>query len=303
MSSYRTVFESAPLRNEFAKFLNTILYGLDDKKVFQVMDRILKDPMKNDEQIYKELSSQIKHTKKWFFPLHLLKALVVLQRGMGRQASELLKGLPKEGFRHYLEVFFERYVNTIRKTAKLALQGNIFSVKHEPYRGKLQDKIEALSLFSKYPYRNYAPLHDPECVNPELEPEKTYKPLGAEVQDRSIDLMTCLGGLHHVPETRLGPFVDSLHKKLRPGGILLLRDHDVADAKLHAIASVVHSFVNAVRGASWEVESREIRNFRSAADWTKFMEAHRFQRIGQDFLVLPDDPTRNGMMAFSAVDK
>ena len=88
-----------------------------------------------------------------------------------------------------------------------------------------------------------------------------------------------VGGLHHVPSERLDPFIDSMSQNLRPGGVLLFRDHDMTHPGLHAIASVVHSFVNAANKTPWEVEKNEIRAFKSAQDWTALMEKHQFIRI------------------------
>ncbi len=58
-SSFRAVFGSQDSRDQFAHFLNTIFYQLDDQKVFAKMGEILADQDKTDEQIYTELVEQI----------------------------------------------------------------------------------------------------------------------------------------------------------------------------------------------------------------------------------------------------
>ncbi len=45
-SSFRAVFGSDHLKSDFAKFLKTIFYQLDEKKVFEMMGKILSDPSK-----------------------------------------------------------------------------------------------------------------------------------------------------------------------------------------------------------------------------------------------------------------
>ncbi|MBX9744245.1 MAG: methyltransferase domain-containing protein [Chlamydiales bacterium] len=298
-SPFRIVFGSEELRGEFVHFLQTIFYQLDEEKVLKKMDEILADPNKSDEQIYKELAQQIDGMRKTLPSLfYQLKSLWVLQQGMGLQAAQLLRGFRPEEFHNYLEVYFRRYLNTIRKTAKLPLDGNILDVSDEPYQGSVKEKLEAGAFFSSYPYRNSVSLNDADCTNPKEEPEKTHKPIGEEVEDNGTDLLVCLGGLHHIPSKRVDGFVHSMSQKIRPGGVLLLRDHDVTSVGLHAMVSVVHSFVNATSREPWEVERKEVREFHSADHWTELLKRHQFIKISPDCLVLENDPTQNGMMVF-----
>jgi SAM-dependent methyltransferase len=299
-SPFRTVFGSDPLRAEFSKFLNTIFYQLDDKKVLREIDLILKDPSKSDAQIYEEIVQSIDRMRSSYPAIfEQLKALHVLQKGMGIQVAELTQNLRPETFVNYLEVYFRRYVKTIQKTAHLALNGNVFDLSNAPPKGSIQERLEAGALVSSYPYKTSIPLNDADCTDPDLQPEKTHKPIGAEVEDKTLDCIGCLGGLHHIPQERVAPFVESMARTLRPGGIVLLRDHDVTTPELFAIASVVHSFVNATSGVSLEVEKKEVRAFHSAEYWTDLMQAHHFVRLSPDNLVLPEDPTQNGMMIFA----
>jgi hypothetical protein len=298
-SPFRTVFGSENLKKEFVKFLQTIFFQLDETKVLERMDQILADPAKSDRQVYEELIASIDGMRRKLPSLYYqLKALSVLQKGMGGQSAELLKDFRPEEFQNYLEIYFRRYVKTIQKAAQLPLQGQIFAAADKAYEGTLKEKLEAGSLFSTYPYQVHIPLNDEDCFEPDMQPEKTHKPIGNEVPDGEIDLIACLGGLHHIPPERVDAFADSLCKKLKSGAVLLLRDHNVTDSNLWAIASVVHSFVNATNGVAWDVEKCEVREFHSTEHWTRFLESHGFTRISADNLVLEDDPTQNGMTAF-----
>lgn len=306
-SDIRRVFQTTDqMKSEFAKFLKTIFYQLDDKKVFSLMEEILEDPSKTDEDIYKELLSKIHTTKKKFSFLSQLWSLFVLKKGMGQQAAELMKDFSPEKFHDYMEIYDRRYVKTIRKIVGLPLDGNTIAVCNSAEVG-LIDRIQAGALFSKYPYKQHVALNDSDCKDPFLHPEQTHKPIGEEVSDNSVDVIAAFGGLHHIPADRLDPFTQSLHRKLRPGGVIFIRDHNVKDkagaAKLpkedlRAIASVVHTFVNAAEGSSWEIESQEVREFKSCDKWTQLMQKHGFTRISDKALVLKDDPTENAMMAF-----
>jgi len=308
-SNFRRIFKSSDqLKTEFTKFLKTIFYQLDEKKVFKLMQKLLDDPNKSDEQIYNELLKNIHSTKKSVSGLRKIWSLWVLKAGMGKQVAELTQGFRKDKFQNYMEIYDRRYLNSIRKIAKLPFKGHTIAVCDNP-KGPIGigEKIQAGALLSKYPYKQQVELNDSDCKDPLNEPEKTCKPISDEVSDKSVDMISCLGGLHHIPAERVDAFVDSMNKKLRPGGVILLREHNIADKagpgnlpkeQLRDIAAMVHTFVNAADGAPWTTESKEVREFKSAEEWTQLMQKHGFTRVSSKELVLKDDPTENAMMAF-----
>ncbi len=235
-----------------------------------------------------------------------INALSVLKTGMGKQAAELMKGSFKpQEFDDYMEIYDRRYKDAIQKHAKVPLKGTSTAVSNVATVG-FSDRLQAGALLSRYPYKQHVALNDADCQDPLLQPEKTHKPIGDDVPDSSVDLIACVGGLHHLPADRVDAFAESMARKLRPGAVILMRDHDVRNHEgritrneLSALVSVVHTFVNAADGVSWEAESKEIRDYRSAEEWTKFMRGHGFTRIAPSkALVLKDDPTENAMMAF-----
>jgi SAM-dependent methyltransferase len=299
-SSFRHVFQTTKeMKTEFAQFLNTIFMQLDEKKVFELMDGILRDETKTDETIYQELLEKIHTAKKPLAALSMLKALHVVRKGMGLQAKEHLKSFYPPALSNYLEIFNRRYLRSIEGESGLSFQKTAAVCDDKTI--SLKDRLEAGGLY--YPYEKLHSLNDSDCKDPSLDIAKTYKPLGEEIPNESVDLISCLGGLHHIPEERLEPFVASMARVLKPGAVCLLRDHDAADEKIKAIAAVVHSFVNAVDGVSLEKESLEVRNFQPESYWTQLMERQGFTRIDTKSLILQDDPTRNAMMAFIKTPK
>jgi SAM-dependent methyltransferase len=166
-----------------------------------------------------------------------------------------MKGFNTNQFHDYMEIYDRRYVKTIRKIAKLPLDGKVISVCNAPQVG-FANRIEAGAILSSYPYKQFVPLNDADCTDPFLYPEKTCQPIPDEISDNSVDLIGCFGGLHHIPSDRVNGFVKSLHSKLRPGGVILLREHNASNDNVKSIAAVVHSFVNAADGISWEVEKK-----------------------------------------------
>ncbi len=295
-SFFRRVFQTTDEMKElFADFLQTIFFQLDEKKVFAMMEEILKDPAKTDQDIYEELLEKIDSTKKPLSIFSKLKALGVVRRGMGKQVAEHLKGFEPSSFQNYLEVFNRRYANAIQKEAGLSFKKT--TAVCDDVGVSLLSKIEVGSFI--YPYQKSIKLNDDDCTEPALQVEKTYKPLSDEIENSSLDLVAGLGGFHHTPEDRLEPFIQSIHSKLKPGGVLLVRDHNAESQQVTDIAAVVHAFVNAADGWKLEPEMAEIRNFRGNGYWQDLLESQGFTRIDKGSLVLPKDPTQNGMMMFA----
>ncbi len=282
-SRYRTVFQSSRAQKKaFVNFLCTIFHQLDEKKVLEEMENILSNSRLSDKEIYEELVRRMPKMKKSFRALLQIKALNVLKKGMGLQAKTLLKKFDKTRIHDYMEIYDRRYLDVLRKIGGLALDGRTIGMTDTPTTGLL-DRVQAGALLSTYPYKESIPL-------------RNYGPIEEQIE---LDLIGCLGGLHHIPELLVGPFLDSLHQKLRPGAPLLLRDHDVTNRHIKALVSVVHSFVNAADGVPYQEEADEVREFKTAADWTAIMQQHGFVKVaGGNGLVLEDDPTANGMMAF-----
>jgi SAM-dependent methyltransferase len=307
-SPYRRVFQTtAEMKEEFGKFLETIFYQLDKEIVFKKMEEILSDPNKTDEAIYQEILSSVQEMKKSFTPLRQMYALSVLRDGMGKQAATFLAPFKKEGMRDFAEIYDRRYLNAIRREAGCALDGRTYAVCDFPKQEiSLLDRVQAGALFGRYPYQAFVGLNDEDCEDPILQPEKTCRPLGDSIENGSLDMISCLGGLHHVPDDRLEPFIESMYQKMRPGAVLLFRDHDIDGGvvdkeELIAIASVVHSFVNAADEVSGEAERKEIREFKPMKDWIKLLKG--FTPLTEDGYVLKDDPTENKMMAFVKTPK
>lgn len=300
-SSFRHIFQgTAEMKTEFANFLKTIFYQLDEKKVFAVMEDLLSDPTKTDEEVYNGILKQINSTRKPGSMFSQLWSLFVVQKGMGKQVAELTKDVRKEAFQDYTELSNRRYLTSIRKIAGLPLNGKTRALCDTVDVG-FKDKIEAGAIFSAYPYQKSMSINDADCKDFMVETEKTYKPIGDEIENSSMDMISCLGGLHHTPEDRLEPFIKSVYAKLKPGATLLLREHDAVPTEENDIAhmaSVVHTFVNASDGVEWKAEAKEIRGFKSTDEWTRLLKRHGFTRIAKENLILKDDPTHNAMMGF-----
>lgn len=124
-----------------------------------------------------------------------------------------------------------------------------------------------------------------------------WAPLADAIPDASLDLVACLGGLHDVPPARLAPFLASIHRVLRPGGVFLLREHDVRDDDAQALVSLAHTVRDATSGRPWEVHRDTQRCFVPVTERAARLADAGFDDAGAR-LVLAHDPTDHTLMAF-----
>lgn len=118
------------------------------------------------------------------------------------------------------------------------------------------------------------------------------------IPDESLDLIVCYIGLHHIPEDDLRTFVNFLHRVLRKGGSLLLRDHNAENPYLVEVASIAHTLFNLGLGESWETNSQEYKNFQSLKYWVELLESHGFKKNSYE-LYQESDPTLNALVRFT----
>ena len=103
--------------------------------------------------------------------------------------------------------------------------------------------------------------------------------------NNSTQLITCFMVLHHIinPEE----YIKEFSRLLRPGGILLIREHDIQgdsdqDGKL--ILDMIHGFYEVVWAKTGYQENPDyvknyIANYKNRANWTSIIESNGFKRI------------------------
>ena len=96
----------------------------------------------------------------------------------------------------------------------------------------------------------------------------------------SVDLVTLFGGLSGLPASQLPLCLSQLAEVVRPGGMVLLLEHDVetAHAGLDASLSVTLAFLCA--GETWEASQEHPRAFRAADEWRSLMQQHGLIETG-----------------------
>jgi SAM-dependent methyltransferase len=198
---------------------------------------------------------------------------------MKRQTLQLLNGRARiDG---YVEIGTTgRYVSTLRKDIRF--DGPIILVNDFPPGNSPPEFLERGGIRK---IGSYLPLQG-------------YAPLPSErIPDASIDFVSCYVGLHHMTPECLEPFLRSIARVLRPGGVFVLRDHDVRSKDMFRFVGLIHTIFNAGTGASWEQNRDELRYFVSIEEWVRRLQAVGLADQGAR-LSQPNDPSDNVLMSF-----
>lgn len=119
------------------------------------------------------------------------------------------------------------------------------------------------------------------------------------LDDHSYDVVTCYIGLHHAPVEVLTDIVGGIRRILRPGGIFVMRDHDVTNMEMATFVSFAHTVFNIGTGVSADIDALDTKIFRSANEWSVLIGGNGFRDSGIRTLQ-KDDPTLNTLLAFIA---
>jgi SAM-dependent methyltransferase len=234
-----------------------------------------------DEGVYRYLQQQLPQIKPFLGDLRLsLPALFKQKQEMRRQTLELLG--ERKTIQGYVEIGTTgRYVSALR--GDIIFSGPIILANDVPPGNSPVEFLERggiAKLGTYLPMRGFAPL--PPDVIP----------------DASIEMVSCYVGLHHMTPATLELFLASISRVLKPGGLFILRDHDVDSDEMFRFVGLIHTIFNAGTGASWEQNRDELRYFVSIEEWVKRLRS--FGLVDQRARLLQaHDPSNNVLMAFT----
>jgi len=280
-SDFADVYGNTRGNDDFYRFLQNIYRLYPEDRFHRLIQEAAAAHPGDDQAIYRGLQARLPSIKPFLSELtYAVPSLRKQKREMSRQTLELLGA--RRRFEGYLEIGSTgRYLSDLRRHVRL--DGDIVLVNDLAPTHSPVDIVERGGLRK---LGRFVPLDD-------------YAPLVASVADGSIGLLTCYIGLHHAPLDRLDAFVASLRRAMRPGGVLVLRDHDVGDDYMRALVSLAHAVFNAGLGVPWETNAKELRHFRTIADWIDILGRHGFRQAGPK-LLQAHDPTLNTLLAFEA---
>jgi FAD/FMN-containing dehydrogenase len=280
-SEFKAVFSEKYWHDGFYKFLQNV-YRLYPEDRFHSLIKNLSLELDNDEAIFRRLQRELPNIKPALADVTLaLPALFKQKKEMADQTLRLLGSVRQ--IHGYVEIGSTgRYISELRKRIKVT--GPIALVNEFAPTNSPVDIAERGSLLK---IGSFVPLDD-------------YNPLPVSLADSSVELISCYIGLHHCPLEKLDAFVASICRVLKPGGIFILRDHDVTSPAMHTFVSLVHTVFNAGLHVTWEANQSELRHFRSISEWVSNLGEHGLRYCGQRELQA-NDPSDNVLLAFTRV--
>ena len=275
---FRRVFSDVHWHDRFYKFLQNV-YRIYPEDRFHTLIKNTALSLNDDEAIYRRIQRELPAIKPPLADLTMaLPALFKQKREMATQTLQILGA--KKQINGYAEIGSTgRYISELRKHVQIG--GPVYLVNDVAPGNSPVDIAERGGLAK---IGSFVAMDN-------------YAPISSAVADASLDLVTCYIGLHHSPLDRLDAFVQSSGRVLRPGGVVVLRDHDVATPAMNDFVSLVHTVFNAGLNETWETNTRELRHFRSVAYWVDYLHARGLQDMGLR-LLQANDPSDNVLMGF-----
>jgi len=281
-SNFKAIYDDPNLKAAFLQFLTNV-YHLFPEDRFQGLIESVARSKASDREIYLEVQSRLPEIKPLLADVrYALPALSRQKDEMAAQTIELLG--PERRIDGYMEIGTTgRYISRLK--SRIDLKGDLVLL-HGSAPGYSPTDIVERGGIAKL--GRFVAMND-------------YAPVPASaVSDRSLDLVANFIGFHHSPLPRLEAFVDSLHRVLRPGGRMIVRDHDVSSTGMNRMVALAHDVFNMGLGTPWLVNQEELRHFTSLAQLVAYLEARGFKADGRKVLQR-GDPTQNALMVFKRV--
>ncbi|MDX6769155.1 MAG: class I SAM-dependent methyltransferase [Elusimicrobiota bacterium] len=277
--NFAAVYGDEKQRDKFFRFLQVVFNLYPEDRFHQLIIDLVAE-RKTDKAVYLGLQEKLPGIDSFLSPVtYALPALKVQKEEMVRQTLEFLG--PGPAVDGYVEIGSPaRYASLLRRRARV--KGPVFIVNdYEPSYSPvdLMERGGLAKLGSFIPLGNYDPLP------------------ADRVPDASVDLVGNYIGFHHSPKDRLGGFIASIRRVLKPGGRLVLRDHDVPNKAMTDMVALAHDVFNAGVKLTWEDNHAQLRHFRSIAEWSEILSKSGFRREGRP-LAQAGDPTDNLLVSF-----
>jgi hypothetical protein len=279
-SNFKAIYGNPKLKEAFLQFLTNVYHLFPQDSFHRLIEEVTLTGS-SDKEIYRRIQSRLKEVTPLLGEFrYALPALAQQKAEMARETMALLGSSRK--INGYLEIGTTgRYISKFKSSVQLS--GEVLLLHTDQPTYSPTDIVERAQLRK---LGRYVPLND-------------YAPVASsQVGDASIDLITNFIGFHHSPPAKRDAFVASLHRVLRPGGRMIVRDHDVNSGAMNHLVALAHDVFNMGLGADWSVNQTEIRNFTSLAQLSTYIEGFGFKRTAKT-LFQPGDPTQNALMEFA----
>jgi len=280
VGNFRYIYRDTETRTEFKNFLINVfhLYPEDD---LQKLIETAATAGTSDEEIYRAVQARLGTIKPLLGDLtYSLPALSKQKNVLADQTLALLgKGKRYDG---YLEVGSNgRFYDSL--TERLNIVGTSFTMTDTAPTYGLVDVLDRGQIGK---VGGFVALND-------------YKPtLAKQIPPHSVDLATVFIGFHHCPIDLRDEFIGGIRDAIRPGGALVVRDHNAYDERMWRMVALAHDVFNMGTQQTWDYNARERRNFYGLDALHAMLTRLGFRSDGRR-LLQDGDPTLNTLMLYT----
>jgi SAM-dependent methyltransferase len=269
--NFNYIYSDPAIRAEFKNFLVNVFHLYPEDELHALILKAVQQGL-SDGEIYRRVQQQLGDIKPFLgdltYSLPTTQTLALLD--------------PNKRYQGYLELGSNgRFLDSLEE--RLKIKGDRFTL------AERAPTKSAIDIVDRGQIRNagtFISLND-------------YRPaLAQQVPPKSIDLVTVYIGFHHCPVELREPFLGSIREVLRPGGVLIVRDHNVHDERMLRMVSLAHDVFNMGTQETWKYNHAERRNFYSLAKLDNMLTSTGFKVHGRR-LLQDGDPTLNTLMRYT----
>lgn len=280
--NFRYVYADPTFRKHFREFLVNVFHLYPEDELHELIGAAAARQA-SDEEIYRAVQAQLGDIKPFLGDLtYSLPTLAKQKEVLAEQTVQLLGS--ERRIDGYLEVGSNsRFLDSLEE--RLDIVGDTFSMNDRAPSYSLVDIMDRGQLFKA---SAFVALND-------------YRPaIAAQMPSSSVDLATVFIGFHHCPVDLREEFIGGIRDVLRPGGVLVVRDHDAHDERMWRMVALAHDVFNMGTNETWEVNERERRHFYPLDTLHNLLTRAGFRTDGRR-LLQSGDPTLNTLMAYRKI--
>lgn len=280
--NFHYIYSDPKLRERFFDFYKNVFHLYPENEFHGLIDKLTKK-YRNDEQIYTALQASLDDIKPFLSNFrYALPALAKQKQEMTSQTLQLLDN--KKHYKGYLEIGTTgRYLSQLEDELSISDERYLLHTQQAGYSP--EDMIER-GQFTKI--GKFVDMGDYATDFTKV------------IQPNSLELVTVYIGFHHCPIEKREAYISAVRDVIKPGGKLILRDHDANNQDMLHIAALAHDTFNAGTLENWKTNQNEVRNFYSLKFIIDYLDKLGLRYDGK-VLFQKGDPTRNGLMSFTRV--
>jgi SAM-dependent methyltransferase len=278
--NFSYIYSDPVVREEFKTFLVNVFHLYPEDDLHALILKAVKRGL-TDGEIYRQVQVQLGDIKPFLGDLtYSLPTLSKQKRVLTDQTLALLD--PGKRYDGYLELGSNgRFLDSLEE--RLEIEGDCFTMAERAPTKSVIDIIDRGQIRNA---GTFISLND-------------YRPtLAKQVPAKSIDLVTVYIGFHHCPIDLRQQFLGSIRDVLRPGGVLIVRDHNVHNEKMRRMVALAHDVFNMGTQENWQYNESERRNFYSLGTLDRMLTSAGFKPHGRR-LLQDGDPTLNTLLRYT----